>query len=574
MIAGRYRVGDPLAEDVPGASTFAAADVILDRPVRVRVLPPDRPGALDAARRAALVTDTRLARVLDVGTLANGRGYVVSEHVAGPSLADLLRDGPLSAEQARTVVGESASALEVARRRGVHHLALRPSAVHISRDGRVVVSGLAVDALLLGRVQNDEAASRTDALDLVRLLYAAITGTWPASEQRPESPGLPLAQVDAHGAPVAPQSPTGPVPPDLVRLCVAALGPRDDGPRTAGEVLRSLEPWGEIRVAAPSPVRPGAQDAPIPEVAVPTTVSGMAGAAATSVVSTPGTVPGAGAQVPHQGGRGTFDPTQASARPGTPLPASPLPQPRSAAGAVPLGPAPDPVPEPARAEPRTTYDTERRFDPTRLVLVVVAVLVLVALVLAVASLLSHGSPAPAAIHTSGVSATPTVSASPSSSPSSTPSASPAPSVTASTTALSIASLSTYDPVDPAGEHPELVGRAIDGDPTTAWKTRTYKNASFGGLKPGVGLVVTLPSAEKVSSVTMVTNGIGGTVEIRKVDPANPQGGAVLASGPLNQTTTFTLDPASTQASFVIWISQLPTTPDGSFRLELSELTVG
>jgi hypothetical protein len=220
---------------------------------------------------------------------------------------------------------------------------------------------------------------------------------------------------------------------------------------------------------------------------------------------------------------------------------------------------------------RTTYAAQRRFDPTRIVLVVVGVAVLVGLVLAVASLFSttHRSPAAAAASTA---AAPSVT--PSASASHSPTPSPTPTTSFSGGALLITGVTTYDPVDPAGEHPELTGRAIDQNPATTWNTRTYKNAAFGGLKPGVALVVTLSGPSTVHTVTLATTGTGGAVEIRKIDPANPQGGQALAAGPLNHTTTFTLDPQLQATSFIVWISQLPTAADGSFRLELSELTVG
>ena len=78
LLAGRYRTLQPLPSDLPGASVWDATDQILDRPVRVTVLHAGRvPYALDAARRAALVTDPRLVRVLDVGE-HQGVAYTVT----------------------------------------------------------------------------------------------------------------------------------------------------------------------------------------------------------------------------------------------------------------------------------------------------------------------------------------------------------------------------------------------------------------------------------------------------------------------------------------------------------------
>jgi serine/threonine protein kinase len=244
VLAGRYRVVSPVVSDLEGASAWQATDQILDRPVRVRILEHGAVApALDAARRAALVTDPRLVRVLDVGT-HEGYGYVVSEERIGPSLARLVAQTPLTAEQARAVVGEAASALEVARRRGVHHLALRPSVLHVSPDGRVLLGGLALDAALLGDSGGDaRSTSRADAVGLVRLLYAALTGLWPADPRAPQTPGgetLPPAPL-VNGAPVAPADLVAGVPNDLDTLCVVTLGPNDDGPHSPAELVRELD---------------------------------------------------------------------------------------------------------------------------------------------------------------------------------------------------------------------------------------------------------------------------------------------------------------------------------------------
>lgn len=590
VIASRYRLGIAVPDDIPSAATYTAVDIVLDRPVEVRLLPTASPGTLDAARRAALVTDVRLARVVDVGTLPDGRGYVVTQKAEGPSLAELLASGPLNADQARAVIGEAAAALEIARRRGVHHLALRPSALHVTHDGRVVLCGLSLDAQLLGRTLNDEAASRTDALDLLRLLYAALTGTWPADDASGSPVGLPPAAQDAQGRPLAPRSVAPDVPADLSTLCVAGLVQADDGPRTAGEVVHALEPWGEIRVQASPPLA--------------VTGTGAATAAAAA----------ARTRVPRESVRAAFERDQPSGVPGTPPPAPPQhggaqPPP----GAVqPGATAPAPVPPAAMAwtappptgvpgqddpfppgvprsdastgrGPRTdpipvvasrAYGRGRRFNPTRMVLVGAVVLVLVAVVVALTSLFSGPTTSAdtEASDPSAASASATSSASSSATPSRTASASASAS-TAAGTPVAISSVTTYDPVDPDGEHQESIQKAIDGDPATAWNTRTYTSATFGGLKAGVAVQVTLAATAEVQTVTLATTGTGGQVEIRASDAANGEGGAVLASGTFAGTTTLTLDPAVNASSFVIWISQLPTTSDGSYRLELSEITV-
>ncbi|WP_291889891.1 hypothetical protein [Cellulomonas sp.] len=315
MLAGRYRVVQPVTSDLVGSSAWQATDQILDRPVRVRVLESGAVApALDAARRAALVTDPRLVRVLDVGT-HEGVGYVVTEQVSGPSLAELVARGPLAPDQARAIVGEAASALEVARRRGVHHLALRPSVVHVSPDGRVLLSGLALDAALRGEATGDaRATTRADTVGLVRLLYTALTGLWPADPRQPWPTGDGPAQAPVHeGSPVPPVDLAPGVPADLDTLCAVTLGPYEDGPHSPGELVRELEPWGEVT--------PELLDGP-PTVLAPPVLEPLVDEPPFVDHDSQDTAP---VRVQRQSARAAFDELQAPGanRPGTPPPAAP-----------------------------------------------------------------------------------------------------------------------------------------------------------------------------------------------------------------------------------------------------------
>ncbi len=619
VLAGRYRVLEPLPSDLDGVSVWRATDQILDRPVRVRVLQSgDVAPALDAARRAALVTDARLVRVLDVGT-HEGVGYVVSEQIVGASLAQLVEHGPLTADQARAVVGEAAAALEVARRRGVHHLALRPSVVHVSADGRVLIAGLALDAALLGVPHGDATAtSRRDAVDLVRLLYTGLTGRWPADRDAVlQVAGMELAPV-LDGAPVPPAELAADVPNDLDTLCTVTLGGYEDGPHSPGDLVHELEPWGEIRVgrsADDAAARPGA-GAAAAAAAAPADVE-----AATAPV-----------RVPRQSVRTMFDEAPPGVvRPGTPPPAAParasgLPTSASrvdrtsalpAAGAAGVAAAAHGAPAPAaptlpaslppvsaghRADgmpasvppaadedawgtaawgggddggddpfpfEQDEPDGRRRFDPTAVVLVVVGVVVLIGLVFAARALFTlpdRGDPGGG-----------TQAEQPAEPPASEPPAEgeePAPEEPAAGDVPVVMGIRTVNPTDPAGEREEEVGRAIDGDPATFWFSQTYSRPDFGGLKDGVGLELRLAQPAAVSAVTLLVNGTGGNVEVRATAGDAPTAGEVLASGPMGPETALTFaSPVETDV-LTVWFSELPTMADGRFRIELTEVTVG
>ena len=59
-------------------------------------------------------------------------------------------------------------------------------------------------------------------------------------------------------------------------------------------------------------------------------------------------------------------------------------------------------------------------------------------------------------------------------------------------AVDIAAVRSFDPQGRDGEENEPRARlATDGDPATSWSTDRYNTRAFGGLKPGVGLVLEL-----------------------------------------------------------------------------------
>lgn len=641
VLSGRYELTDPRPCALPGTSEWTATDQILVRPVVVRVIPVGGAGpALDAARRASLVADPRLVRVLDVGS-DDGVGYVVTELVAGPTLDRLVAREPLSADQARAIVGEAATALEVARRRGVHHLALRPSTLAVSDEGRVLVSGLALDAVLLGRPGGDaRTTSRVDATDLVRLVYAALTGHWPGPVEAAD--GLPTAP-EADGVPVAPAELVAGVPGDLNTLCVATLGREDDGPLSPADLVRELEPWGEIRVqgrarphfppvvadpappvtapgqvvrqsvrsafTAPSsgahraqtPPEPAGRDAVTPPMGVPSAFPVAAGPG--EAYPAPGEAfPGAGVGEAYPGAAGGAPeyaapayPDPAYPRPAYPGPAVPtgpatsspppeaFPAPAPTAPLPPLEPpqagagAPPPRFEPSAAGDPDPFDFGRLDEPAPrrtgmgIAVAIVAVLVVLAIAFAAKALFS-GHTATADTDAGGTGQhSPTGAAT---SPQASPSPTPSPSATAVGGTAVISGLTVINPDGSPGDHPELLSRAFDGDPSTYWMSMTYARANFGGLKPGLGLQVQLAQPTTVHTVTLHVNGTGGNVEIRTGDATQPTGGTLLASGPMSSDAVFTLDPAQTTSSLVIWFTQLPTASDGAFRIELTEIQLG
>lgn len=214
-------------------------------------------------------------------------------------------------------------------------------------------------------------------------------------------------------------------------------------------------------------------------------------------------------------------------------------------------------------------------DQSQFVLVVVGAVVVLGLIIALWSLRDFGepdrspvvTPAPAA----SVTPTPSVSAAePSATPSPTPTATPTPSV-----AAEIAGLRALDPLGDGEENDELVSRAADGDPDTAWRSSTYRTVEFGGLKDGLGIAVQLDRAAPVTEVRVSTGGegSGGTVQLRTATEPAFDGSTVVAEGTIEDGKVV-LRPAEpvTTEFLVVWVTRLPEV-DGEGQMFVSEITV-
>ncbi len=248
VLGGRYALRRRLSHGRE-VERWSGHDGTLEREVTLTIVGaahPNRAGVLDAARRAAGVEDTRLVRILDVGTESNN-SFIVEEATSGSeSLATILQQGPLPAEEARRIAGETAKGLETAGQRGLHHLRLTPHHILIALDGELRVSGVAVAAAIDGpdeREPDAVTALRQDAISLAAITYAALTSRWPLEEK---VAGVEPAPRVISGV-VAPAEIAAGVPGDLDALCVNMLND-GAGPLTPGVFANRVAPWSRQRV--------------------------------------------------------------------------------------------------------------------------------------------------------------------------------------------------------------------------------------------------------------------------------------------------------------------------------------
>lgn len=189
-LAGRYRL-DQLRAGRDAVGLWAATDVVLARPVLVRVVPVATPSAPNlpaeaavraAAARASAVTSPRVARVLDCDVHVEGDRrfcFVVSEWPQAPTLAEVLREEPLTGPEAADLAWQVADALSEAAKAGAGHGRLQPDHVTVDARGNVRIADLELSRVLARADLDPAQLAAADAWAVGAVLYAGLTGHWP-----------------------------------------------------------------------------------------------------------------------------------------------------------------------------------------------------------------------------------------------------------------------------------------------------------------------------------------------------------------------------------------------------------
>lgn len=190
--------------------------------------------------------------------------WIVMERVDGPTVAQLVAQGPLPLERAITIGRQVAEALEAAHRQGILHRDLKSENVMLGRDGRAKIldfglakrlwpgeteASLSLEGRVLGtcrtmspeQARGQELDARSDLFALGVLLYEMLTG---------ESPFLEETHIDTlarvchhHPLPVVEVNPE--VPEELSELVVRLLRKerelRPAETREVAEILAAMD---------------------------------------------------------------------------------------------------------------------------------------------------------------------------------------------------------------------------------------------------------------------------------------------------------------------------------------------
>ncbi len=198
------------------ADVFLARDLLLDRPVAIKVLFPEfavDPNFVERFRReaqsAANLNHPNIVGVYDWGRYENTY-FMAMEYVQGRTLADILRsNGHLNSQQAADIAVEVAGALSFAHRSGVVHRDIKPANILIGSNGAVKVADFGIARAMNAPTENNltQAGSvmgtatyfspeqaqgaqpdpRSDLYSLGVVLYEMVAGRPPFTGENPVS---------------------------------------------------------------------------------------------------------------------------------------------------------------------------------------------------------------------------------------------------------------------------------------------------------------------------------------------------------------------------------------------------
>lgn len=141
--------------------------------------------------------------------------------------------------------------------------------------------------------------------------------------------------------------------------------------------------------------------------------------------------------------------------------------------------------------------------------------------------------------------------------------------------IPVLDISTFDPAGTGapGENDDRVGAVIDDDPTTAWRTERYRRRDFA-TKPGVGLLLELPSTARLQTIELDSPSRGWSAAayvLDKAPTAAPSTPPASSLDDIKGSASFSLE-GRRGRHILVWITGLGEGPP-RFHVEIAGVRV-
>ncbi|MFT7473912.1 MAG: serine/threonine protein kinase [Verrucomicrobiales bacterium] len=124
--------------------------------------------------------------------------------------------------------------------------------------------------------------------------------------------------------------------------------------------------------------------------------------------------------------------------------------------------------------------------------------------------------------------------------------------------------SGFDPLGDNNEHNDQASLALDGDPTTFWRTESYATSAFGQIKEGVGLIVEFEEPRSMKDLQILANRVGWSAELYEADVAGGSfedwGDPIAEFSDLGTEQTLDVPDISVPA-LLLWVTDLGLAAD-------------